>query len=226
MLHNSSSIFKKEILGSCVTSCSSHPNKLNRLVLVRKCALSSAVHEPRVSLRLNIHVIRRLLVPYGCFLVRGPTHITQTDIWVSRRDTLSLLKRRGDWISCNWCRKEVQKSREAVRVEFLPRLLKSSTHRQSYKPTCTCCQGERHSMPQKKRRVFDGYRSDPPRDGTQLRTVLTPSGKMSWVRRVSLQPQTVNMKLGCSSARVRKRHTNRTTPSPIATFAIKPSAKR
>ena len=31
-------------------------------------------------------------------------------------------------------------------------------------------------MPPKKRRIFDEYRSDP-RDGTKLRTVLTPGGK-------------------------------------------------
>ena len=30
--------------------------------------------------------------------IRGPTHITQTDVWVSRGDTLSLFKRRGDLI--------------------------------------------------------------------------------------------------------------------------------
>ena len=29
-------------------------------------------------------------------LVRGPTHVTQTDVWVSRGDTLSLFKRRGN----------------------------------------------------------------------------------------------------------------------------------
>ena len=29
-------------------------------------------------------------------LIRGPTHVTQTDVWVSRGDTLSLFKRRGD----------------------------------------------------------------------------------------------------------------------------------
>jgi len=26
-------------------------------------------------------------------IIRGPTHITQTDVWVSRGDTLSLFKR-------------------------------------------------------------------------------------------------------------------------------------
>ena len=33
------------------------------------------------------------------FFVRGPTHITQTDVWVSREDTLSLFSRFGDWVS-------------------------------------------------------------------------------------------------------------------------------
>jgi len=32
-------------------------------------------------------------------LIRGPTHITHTDVWVSRGDTLSLFKRFGDWVS-------------------------------------------------------------------------------------------------------------------------------
>ena len=35
-------------------------------------------------------------------IIRGPTHITQTDVWVSRGDTLSLFKRRVDLIG-NWC---------------------------------------------------------------------------------------------------------------------------
>ena len=28
--------------------------------------------------------------------IRGPTHVTHTDVWVSRGDTLSLFKRRGN----------------------------------------------------------------------------------------------------------------------------------
>ena len=32
-----------------------------------------------------------------CFIL-GPTHVTQTDVWVSRGDKLSLFKRRGDLI--------------------------------------------------------------------------------------------------------------------------------
>ena len=35
---------------------------------------------------------------FFCSIIRGPTHITQTDVWVSRGDTLSLFKRRGDLI--------------------------------------------------------------------------------------------------------------------------------
>ena len=34
-------------------------------------------------------------------LIRGPTHVTQTDVWVSRGDTLSLFKRRGNPCSGN-----------------------------------------------------------------------------------------------------------------------------
>ena len=37
-----------------------------------------------------------------CF-IRGPTHVTQTDVWVSGGDTLSLFKRRGNLVSGNWC---------------------------------------------------------------------------------------------------------------------------
>ena len=38
-------------------------------------------------------------------LIRGPTHVTKTDVWVSRGDTLSLFKRRGEKGigSGNWC---------------------------------------------------------------------------------------------------------------------------
>ena len=36
------------------------------------------------------------------YLIRGPTHIAQTDAWVSRGDTLSLFKRRGGLIG-NCC---------------------------------------------------------------------------------------------------------------------------
>ena len=32
----------------------------------------------------------------GLSIIRGPTHVTQTDVWVSRGDTLSLFKRRGN----------------------------------------------------------------------------------------------------------------------------------
>jgi len=35
-------------------------------------------------------------------VIRGPTHVTQTDVWVSRGDTLSLSKRRGGLIG-NCC---------------------------------------------------------------------------------------------------------------------------
>jgi len=42
-------------------------------------------------------------------LIRGPTHITQTDIWVSRGGTLSVFKRRVDWASGNWCREEAHR---------------------------------------------------------------------------------------------------------------------
>jgi hypothetical protein len=31
--------------------------------------------------------------------IRGPTHITQTDVWISRGGTLSLSKRRGDYVN-------------------------------------------------------------------------------------------------------------------------------
>ena len=37
--------------------------------------------------------LRRLTPPRG--LIRGPTHITQTDVWVSRGGTFSFFKRRG-----------------------------------------------------------------------------------------------------------------------------------
>ena len=37
----------------------------------------------------------------GARLIRGPTHVTQTDVWVSRGDTLSLFKRRGNPCSGN-----------------------------------------------------------------------------------------------------------------------------
>ena len=40
-------------------------------------------------------------------IVRGPAHITQTDAWMSRGDTLGLFKR-GDWVSSSWCRESVR----------------------------------------------------------------------------------------------------------------------
>ena len=42
------------------------------------------------------------------WFIRGPTHITQADVWVPRGGTLSLFKRRGDRVSGNWCREEVR----------------------------------------------------------------------------------------------------------------------
>ena len=44
----------------------------------------------------------RLVLPaiLLCF-IHGPTHVTQTDVWVSRGDTLSLFKRRGNPCSGN-----------------------------------------------------------------------------------------------------------------------------
>ena len=55
----------------------------------------------------------RLVAVVGLFLarslrfIRGPTHITQTDVWVSRGE----FKRRGDSISGSGVRVTVQKSR-------------------------------------------------------------------------------------------------------------------
>ena len=43
-------------------------------------------------------------------VIRGPTHITQTNVWVSRGDTLSLFKRRGGLFG-NCCELAVQRSR-------------------------------------------------------------------------------------------------------------------
>jgi len=56
-----------------------------------------------------------------CF-IRGPTHITRTDVWVSCGDTLSLFKRRGNPCSGNCCTEAGQRSRVVVVVVFLRNL--------------------------------------------------------------------------------------------------------
>ena len=46
----------------------------------------------------------------GHEIILGPTHITQTDVWVPWGDTLSLFQKTrglGDWVSGIWCRDEV-----------------------------------------------------------------------------------------------------------------------
>jgi hypothetical protein len=45
---------------------------------------------------------KKTRVRVRCVVIRGPTHITQTDVWVSHGATLGLFKRRGGLIG-NWC---------------------------------------------------------------------------------------------------------------------------
>ena len=112
--------------------------------------------------------------------IRGPTHITQTDIWVSCGGTISLFKRRGDWVSGNWCREEVQKPRSRhVRVEIFPDTptitLISSLYSISRIPLLTT-QSLTVNGAMPKKRVVDDYIRDP-HNGTQIRTAHTTGGK-------------------------------------------------
>ena len=45
--------------------------------------------------RTPVHFFLLCIGLCAIWFVRGPTHITQTDVWVSRGDKLSLFKRRG-----------------------------------------------------------------------------------------------------------------------------------
>ena len=54
---------------------------------------------------------------------RAPTHNTQKGVWVSRGDTLSLFKRRGDVCSDNCCVQAPQRSRGPVRPSHMWKLL-------------------------------------------------------------------------------------------------------
>ena len=57
-------------------------------------------------------------------------------------------------------------------------------------------------------------------------TCSRPVGKLRSVSKAWPQPQTANIKLGCSRARARKRRTHKTTARPFGTLATKPGAKR
>ena len=61
---------------------------------------------------MNLKKLPNSNIPHK--FIRGPTHITQTDVWVSSGDTLSLFKRRGDWVS-GWCYREA-KSLDGIEV--------------------------------------------------------------------------------------------------------------
>ena len=58
-----------------------------------------------------------------CFRV-PPVVLARGDVWVFWGDTLSLFKRRGDWVSGIWYAEEVQKSRGHHHHQIFPRPLK------------------------------------------------------------------------------------------------------